>query len=44
VFRLYAKNGGNPDPVTQLSTEHLHSLPVVFEVTESVRLPADQSS
>src|SRR5579871_2058590 len=28
-------------PRASLSTKHLHSLPVVFEVAESVRLPAD---
>jgi hypothetical protein len=28
-------------PQDQLSTEHLHPLPVVFEVAEPVHLPAD---
>ena len=33
--------GQTPIPRPSLSTKHLHSLPVVFEVAESVRLPAD---
>jgi len=41
--RLYATKRGQPrSQEDQLSTKHPHSLPVVFEVADSVRLPADR--